>query len=186
MTSTASLAQGEIRTYANGSVVIRFYAHQVVGFRVELRKNGVMVEGHTETFETVAAAIYRRLVAEHRTAEESYTAALPNGVSVTLTSSIVAGAPIHRVETVQGGVVQELTASFGERHRAVEAAARVAAALRTHGSVEAIERRANALRFEVRDLLNARRLNRTRLAAVERELDLLADLQTYVPALAAA
>jgi hypothetical protein len=185
MASTAALAPSEIRVHEAGDVRLTLQSTPQAGYLIQGRRNGVIARDLCSQHRTETAALYAwaELVTAHQAAGQSTTVQL--GATAIQVTQMETG--VWRVQTTTGGrVVEAWTMSYAERGTAAREWRRVAAALRTHGSVEAIERRAHALRFEVRDLLNARRLNRTRLAAVERELDLLADLQTYVPALAAA
>lgn len=116
------------------------------------------------------------------TARFTYTAGNRNGhVVVTYTAQLIAGQPNYRVETATtGGVLDAWSRSFTDEAQAMAAAVHVAEAFNTHGTADAIERRAQVLRFQNRDLLNIRRpltTNERRThAAVNAELDRLADL----------
>jgi hypothetical protein len=81
------------------------------------------------------------------------------------------------VDTYAGPTrLDEWCRAYATEPEARQAARHAAVAFAAHGTDTAIEARRVALTFEVRDLLNARRLDRVRLAAVEAELDSLATL----------
>lgn len=188
MTSTASLAQGEIRTHRSGDLVITLAAHGHAGYLIQTRRDGVIdrkfCSQHNHEYDAVRR--FDTLVDEHEAPGEQTTVTL-GSVAVQIRQQGM----VWRVETTASGrMLEQWSRSYADRDEALPQWLRVASAFRTHRDAERIERRAEELRREYREQMGRERRgmhNRGRMDAIERELERLADLNhTDIAALAAA
>jgi hypothetical protein len=183
MTSTAALAPGEIRVHEaqiGGQLVKATMMAVANGMftRVELRIDGAVVEAHNEQHPADALTHWKRLVLASQAGEQTTTVQL-GSVAVAITFDIVAGQPHARVETrTSGGVIDEWTRSYADQTEAVKAWRRACAAIRTHGSAQAIAAEHQRLTFANLAALNNRFTAPVRFAELDAQIVAVTDLMT--------